>query len=315
MTPPEITEPLQPVVERLEEWWHTGLGMLPDLVVALLVVVIGLGLGTLARRATRSTLLRVSDNRQVASLLAHLAFLVVLSAGTFLALGVLGLDKTVTSLLAGAGVLGLALGFAAQTLAANLISGVIIAVRRPFRLGEWIACGALQGCSDLQGRVEQVDLNVSTLRTADGRLVRVPNRLLLEQALVNLSRTGQRRVEVVVGCSYGDDLRHALEVTRQALQDLPGASADRPVEVQATGFGDSSIALVAWAWGPWASPGDESVLRTEMVVRIQEAWREAGLTIPFPIRTLDFGIVGGRSLSEESLTLVIETDGRVARAG
>lgn len=233
----------------------------------------------------------------MAWLLARLAFIVVFSVRVFLALGVLGLDKTVTSLMAGAGVIGLALGFAAQKLAANVMSGVLIATRRPFHIGDWIQS------DDLEGRVERVDLNVCTLLSTDGRTICVPNSTLLDAPLTNLSRTGRRRIDLVVGCSHGDDVAQALDVTRQALQDVPGRLEQHEVEVQATGFGNSSVDLVARVWCRWQAPRDSFEARSAMVTRIHRDWGEAGLTIPFPIRTLDFGIVGGRALSEEAVEI------------
>lgn len=286
---------LTPVVEKLEGWWTAAVGHLPDLAVALVVLLVGAGIASVVRKGARRGLHRVSDNRQIAGLLSRGAWLVVIGVSLFLALGVLGLDKTVTSLLAGAGVVGLAIGFAAQTMAANAMSGVIISVKRPFRIGEWIETDSATGC------VQQVDLSVTTLRTTDGRLVRVANRDLLDATLWNLSRSGMRRVDVAVGCAYGDDVDHALQVTRDALSELAPEGHD--VEVFATGFGGSSVDLVARVWTPWSSPKDTFTLQSKMIVRIKRAWDDAGITIPFPIRTLDFGVVGGRALSEEPLRI------------
>lgn len=285
-----INSLFQPVLDKLTAWGQQGVGMLPNLVVATIILILAVVASRHARSVSDRALGRVLENRQIAALLGRAAQVAVVAVGLFLALSALELDQTVSSLLAGAGVLGLAIGFAAQKLVANWMSGVLIAAQRPYRLGDWIeAAGHL-------GQVQEVGLRATTLRTPDGRQVLVPNASLYDSAVVNWSAEAPIRVDIAVGCSYGDDLEEALNVTAEALSGIDRLE-DLDVEVFATGFGGSSIDLVARVWVTYAGPKSLHQTRTQAMVAIQRSWADAGLSIPFPIRTLDFGIDGGEPLS------------------
>src|SRR5699024_1111117 len=119
------------LVDKLSGWLNTAIKMLPNLVAAILILVVFYGLGWLIRKAVSRALNKVTNNKAVIGLLETIAGVVVIAAGIFVALGVLNLDGTVTSLLAGVGVIGLALGFAFQDIAANLMAGIIISIRHP----------------------------------------------------------------------------------------------------------------------------------------------------------------------------------------
>lgn len=284
---------VDPLTEKLITWAQELVAMLPNLVLALIIVAVAGLVSRPVRRAVHSALSKVTDNLQMSGLLSKIASLSVIGIGLFIALGVLGLEKTVTSLLAGAGVVGLAIGFAAQEMAANFMSGVMIAVRRPFRVGDWIESDGIMG------KVQELGFRATVLRTADGRRVLVPNKDLFGNALTNWSMGGRIRVEVPVGVAYGDDPAKAIETLCKALDGLSCRVEDREAEVFATAFGGSSIDLLARVWIDFSGPIDLKRATSEMVVTMKSALDREGFTIPFPIRTLDFGVVGGRSLVGE----------------
>jgi small conductance mechanosensitive channel len=287
---PDFDFPLiQPLVDKLSGWWSAGVAMLPNLIIAIVLLGGAVLIARQAHRAAEAGFRRMLDNLQIASLLARTTHLLVIGVGIFLALSALELDKTVTSLLAGAGVVGLAIGFAAQKLLANLMSGVLIAAQRPYRIGHWIEA------ADNLGKVEAVGLRATRLVTPDGRRILVPNGGLYDSNIVNWSASGRVRVDVEVGCSYVDDIQTAIDVTCEALRDLE-RSDGTGVETYATEFGGSSINLVARFWVDFADPSSILIARSKAMVRIQRAWDDAGLSIP--ITTLDFGIDGGERLAQ-----------------
>ena len=289
---PDFEFPLiQPLGDKLSGWWSSGIAMLPNLLIAVVILGGAVLIARQAHRAAKAGFRGMLDNLQIASLLARATHLLVIGVGIFLALSALELDKTVTSLLAGAGVVGLAIGFAAQKLVANLMSGVLIAAQRPYRIGHWIET------SDNLGKVEEVGLRATRLITPDGRRILVPNGGLYDSHIVNWSASGRVRVDVEVGCSYVDDIQHAIDVTCEALEALE-RSEGTEVETYATAFGGSSIDLVARFWVDFESPKSIRAARSSAMVRIQQAWSDAGLSIPFPITTLDFGIDGGERLAQ-----------------
>ena len=211
--------------------------MLPNIAVACVVLVAAAIASRVAAKLVRSTASHAAGNEQVVSLLAVLTRFAVAALGVFVALGILQLDKTVTSLLAGIGVVGLALGFAFQDIAQNFMSGVIMALREPFRLGDLVETHGTMG------HVERVTLRATVLRNFDGQLVMIPNKDVLQNAITNFTRTGARRVDVAVGVSYADDLEQAAEAARKAVEGLADRDDERPIDVFYTGFGASTLAF------------------------------------------------------------------------
>jgi small conductance mechanosensitive channel len=287
-----INQAVEPVVEKLQSWSDTLLGLLPNLVVAILLLILAWIAGRLARRLATRVARRADARSAIVRLLGTLTFLGVLGLGVFIALGVLELDKTVTSLLAGAGVVGLALGFAAQSLAANVISGTVISLRRPFREGDLVESGAHFGT------VSRIDLRVTHIERADGQVVLIPNRDVLENPLINFSTHPPRRVEVEVGVTYDADLDEVRAVTIDAVEAVQGRLEERDVEVYFREFGGSSINVLTRFWVPDDRQSGVLAAQSDAIRRIHRAYAAHGITIPFPIRTLDFGIEGGRTLTE-----------------
>ena len=279
--------------EELQGWLELGVRMLPNIIAALLLTAIFGLLSRFAGGLARRALTRMKVDETVTRLLEAVVRLGLVAVGVFLALGMLNLDGVVASLLAGVGVVGLALGFAFQDIAANFMSGVIMAVSRPYKVGDLIESNGHFG------RVEGIDLRTLQLRTLTGERVLIPNKDVYNSVLVNYTETPDRRVDVPVGVSYGENLRQVIEVTERALQSVDERDEARPVEVFFVGYGDSSIDLEARFWIRFHAQRDYVKARSAAVVAIKEHFDEAGITIPFPIRTLDFGAatVGGESLS------------------
>jgi small conductance mechanosensitive channel len=288
----EFKQTLEPVTGKLQGWAESLMALLPNLVVAIAIVVFAWGLASLSRRATERLARRAAARNAVARLLGTVTALVVIGVGLFVALGVLELDKTVTSLLAGAGVLGLAIGFAAQNLTANFLSGTVISLRRPYREGDLIET------SDHFGTVERIELRVTRLRTTTGQIVLIPNKDILESPLVNYSELGRRRVDVSVGVSYGDDLERVKQVAIRAIEALDGRHEESEVELFYEEFGASSINFALRFWIPFECQVDYKRAQSEAIMRIKKAFDEHDISIPFPIRTLDFGSRGGTALTE-----------------
>lgn len=281
------------IVDKLYNWAQGFAALLPNFVVAVLVIIVFWLLARLMGNLTGRALRRTKADQAAVALLDTFVRLLVVGLGITVALGVLNLDKAMASLLAGAGIVGLALGFAFQDLAANLISGVGLAVKRthPFKIGDLIET------NDFMGTVRHVHLRTSTLETLDGKTVILPNKQIYQAPLVNYSAAGRRRVDLEVGVSYGEDLERVRQITEQALIELPGRRSEPP-RVYFDGFGDSSINFLCWHWIDFSVQEDYLRARNEAVLAIKRAYNEHDITIPFPIRTLDFGIKGGERLAE-----------------
>jgi small conductance mechanosensitive channel len=276
------------LLDKLEHWALSAVRLLPNLLIALLVLAGAVVLSRGLYRLARTTLDRASPNPQLNHLGASLARLLILGGGLSVALSVLGLDKAVTSLLAGVGVLGIVIGFALQETGANFVAGILMAVRQPFRLGEIVQT------KDYLGVVEDIDLRATTLRQFSGEIVQVPNKDVFSNPIENLSALGRRRIDVPVGVAYGSDLRQVREVTLAAAARVEGRLPEHPPEVLFTGFGESSVDLVVRVWAPYQSNAEWLGVKSDLIVAVYEAYAEAGISIPFPIRTLDLGRVSER---------------------
>lgn len=275
------------LVGKLLGWSRDFILLLPNLVVAVLVLV-GFWL---AAKLVRSLLLRllhrVSHSEQVTRLLAQTVFLLLLAAGLFISLGIVGLQKTVASLLAGAGILGLALGFAFQDIAANFMAGIFLSIEHPFRVGHLIQT------KDFLGVVQRIHLRWTEIVTPQGQLALIPNKQVFENPITNYTAMGKRRVDLKLGISYGDDLEKVRQVTLKTLEQISVRKPNTPCEMFFEKFGESSIDLVARFWIAFTSKqSDFLAAQSEAIEKIKKAFDDNGITLPFPTRTLDFAVKG-----------------------
>lgn len=288
-----IEKVLNDLIGKIEGWAHGLFLMLPNIVLAVLVIVIFWLIARTFDRTLRRLLKRFSVGHEVIDLSAVVVFSIVMLAGLFIALDVLGLDKTVTSLLAGVGILGIVLGLALQSTGENYVAGIYFAIRRPFQVGQVI------GSNDFFGVVERIALRSTSLRVPEGQLVFLPNKKIYEGAIVNYSDSGQRRVDLKVGISYGDDLGKVKRIATEAVAAIQTRDTKKEVEFFYDGFGDSSINFEIRFWIDFHRQPDYLAARSEAVMRIKAAFNANGITIPFPIRTLDFAKVGGDTLEAQ----------------
>jgi small conductance mechanosensitive channel len=261
-------------------WAHDLFALLPNLLVAAVVVGIAWASAGFAQRLAARFAGRVSENRQLNRLAGVGARLLVLGAGLMITLEVLHLEKTVASLLAGLGVAGIALGFAFQDIAANSMSGLMMAISRPFRIGDLIeTAGQL-------GTVCHIDLRNTTMLRVDGIHVILPNKEIFSKPILNYTREAPRRVTVAVGVAYDSELSLVERVAREAVQDVPNRLTDRDIDVLFTSFGGSSIDLEVRYWTDNSVQGGWLKSRSDAIQRIKAAFEAHSIDIPFPIRTL-----------------------------
>lgn len=286
----EITDAYQLVADKLEAWIDTFFQMLPNLVVAVLVLIIAYVAGKLTRRAVTKLLSKVTKNKTIINLLETIVGVLVVGIGFFIALSVLKLDGAVTSLLAGAGIIGLALGFAFQDIASNFIAGITLSIRHPFGIGDIIQTNGFYGT------VKRMDLRNTILRTPEGQTVYIPNKSVFENPMENFTATSERRIDLSCGVSYGDDLEKAKSVAIEAVKSLNNYDSSKEVEFFYDEFGGSSVNFKIRFWVTFRSNPDYLEARSDAIIAISKKFDENDIMIPFPIRTLDFGIRGGEKL-------------------
>ncbi len=287
-----FTDSTMLIWEKLIHWFELLVSMLPNLILALLVLIFFYTIAQTNARYSYRAFRKVGGNEAVGRLLTSFASFLVFLIGVSISLSILSLDKAVASILAGAGIIGLALGFAFQDLTVNFISSVIIAVKRPFAIGDLIES------NDYFGKVKQMNFRSVILENTKGQAVVLSNRSVLENPLINYNYTGRRRVDLSVGVSYGDDLKTVKHLTIQTISQLPFVLPNWKIELFFEEFGESSINFVLRFWIKFSEQSDFLDARSEAIIAIHEAFNQEDISIPFPIRTLDFGVKGGKELSE-----------------
>lgn len=290
----DVNAALADAWSKVTDWTHGLIESLPNVLAAVVVLLVFWGIARVVRNVVGRVVDRVAHQPEVNRIVAGAAYVVVLGIGLVLALGTLNLDRTVTSLLAGAGILGLALGFAFQDITENFIAGVVLNVQDQFTEGDIVES------NDLLGLVERVQIRATTILTFQGQRVVIPNALVFKNPLINFTQTGRRRIDIPVGVSYGEDLDRARRVAIETIEALEGRDTTRPVELFYEEFGDSSINFQVRFWIDFTSQTDFLKARSEAIIAIKGAFDRNDITIPFPIRTLDFdgGAVGGQGLGE-----------------
>jgi len=280
----------QTVSDKLETWLSSAIEMLPNLGLALLVLILFYVLGRFIRRFIRTILEKATTNKTVIDLAETVMSVIVVGIGVFFALSILNLDGTVTSLLAGAGIIGLALGFAFQDIAANFISGLLLSIRHPFGIGDIIES------NDYFGTVKKLNLRNTIVKTPQGQIVYIPNKVVYENPFTNYTKNQERRIDLECGVSYGDDLEKVQKVATEAIQSIDQRNKKRDVEFYYKEFGGSSINFVVRFWVKFNTNPDYLEPQSEAIIVLKKAFDENDIMIPFPIRTLDFGIRGGEKL-------------------
>ena len=270
---------VQQVPEALAPAIFDSSGLEPtDWVVAATILVCGIVLSMLVRRAVLGILRRGTTVESMSErLVGRFTQIVILILALSYALTVL--DVRIGPLLGALGIGGIAVALALQETLRNLFAGVILHAQRPLRLGEEVITG------DIQGTVVDITSRAVTIRSNSGRTMFIPNSLVLDREIVNLVREGVRRTTLEVSVAYGTDLDRALEVIRSATAGAEGVLGDPPVRVLGSEFADSAINFDIDFWhGPAEATRRQTA--SNVVVAVHQALGDAGITIPFPQRTV-----------------------------
>lgn len=269
----------------------------PNLLSALFVGLIFFGLYRIVARLTEGALRR---SARVGVGLRKMTMKSLRVAGWgFIALLVLSqLGVNLSALIAGLGIAGLAVGFAAKDSLENFISGLTILLDRPFRVGDWVTVGGHYG------RITDLSLRSTRLKTLNGETVVFPNVEMVTRAVVNHTMGGTLRVDVPFGIAYKEDVDEAREV----VMGLVDEEDERLIpegdhRVVTTGLGDSSVAMALHLFVQDA--GDAVPLRFELTEKIRTALGDAGIEIPFP--HLQLFVDGAKAL--EDTPIRVATDG------
>lgn len=245
---------------------------LPNIVTALLLIVVFIIVHAVIQRGTKTVLVRAKTSPHAQNiLLRFIKYAIVVFA--FLTIAD-QLKINVSSLIAGVGIAGLAISFAAQDTISNIISGVAIIIDRPFQEGDWISIG------DMHASVTEIRLRTTVLTGFDNETVVVPNKQLSQERIVNYTLTPKIRVRVSIGIAYKEDMEKARKIMLETVQGDDRILADPAPVAIVTGLGDSSVDMQLRFWT------NDPLLKFPMTWQYTEkckaALDRAGIEIPFP---------------------------------
>ncbi len=283
----QFNESWDNLVSKLEGWLDGIITNLPNIILAVLVMSVAFFLSTYIKKIAQKGLRKATKNDTVTGVLSNIATAAFMLLSLFLVLGILNLDKALTSLLAGAGVVGLAIGLALQDPMVNLFSGVLMSVRDYYSVGDLVATNGFEG------KIKSINLRSTIIDLPDGQEVIIPNKDVLQNPLKNYSHTPRRRIEVNCGVAYNDDLEKVKDTVVNAIENNIEFIDSKPVALYFTEFGDSSINFTVHFWQRIVTHAEYKSARSKAIIAIKKALDKEGFTIPFPIRTLDFGVEGG----------------------
>jgi small conductance mechanosensitive channel len=279
---PSISDAEKLIEKKLGGWFDIVISHIPNFIVAVIIAIVFSLLARFAGNLMKRLLRRSLDSTQIADLMASIFKVLILSVGVFIALDFMGLKGTVTSLLAGAGIVGLAIGFAFQDMTENLIAGIAMGIRKPFQPGDVIKT------DDVFGSVHSINLRNTLIESFYGQLILVPNKILFRNILRNYSTLGVRRIEIPVRISLAADVEHAADVIVKKLNQFDFVIRQNETAVYAESFAESGIKLLVWFWIAYPGEADFMTVRHKGVIAVQQALNDANISIPYPIQTLHF---------------------------
>ncbi|MDH4156375.1 MAG: mechanosensitive ion channel [candidate division Zixibacteria bacterium] len=261
---------MENLTERIMEW---GALYGARILGALAIIIIGRLVVGILTKVIRKLLQKGHAEETLTRFLVNLTRIGLLTFVIIAALGSLGVQTA--SFIAVIGAAGLAVGFALQGSLANFASGVLLVVFRPFKVGDYVEAGGTNGS------VEEVRIFNTVLKTPDNKMVIVPNSKITGDNIVNYSAKEMRRIDLVFGIGYGDDLLKAKKVLQETLAADQRILRDPAPVVAVLELGDSSVNLAA---RPWVKTEDYWNVYFDLTERVKLKFDEMDISIPFPQR-------------------------------
>jgi len=268
------------LVDKLGGWLDSIIVNLPNLLIAILVFVIAYWLARNLQGWTNKYLRKIIRQPSIRGLLANVVSILTIILGLFLALTILNLDGTLKSLLAGAGVAGLAISLALQGTLSNTFSGLFIAIKDEVNLGDWIETNGYSG------KVVEIDLRNTKIKESDNNIVVLPNKMILENPFKNYGLTKRIRTTITCGVDYDSNLPEVKKTAIKAMKELYPPESGEKIEFYYTDFGGSSIDFSLRFWVNAQESLTAMEVKSEAIIRLKETFDKENIGIPFPVQTV-----------------------------
>lgn len=276
----QITVSYDNLVDKLSGWLDNVILNLPNIIIALIVFLLAYWFSKKLQLLVNKYLQAVIRQPSIRNLIANIASILMVGLGFLSALSILNLDGTLKSLLAGAGVAGLAISLALQGTLSNTFSGIFIAIKDELNIGDWIETNGFSG------KIMAIDLRNTKIKASDNNIIVVPNKLLLENPFKNYGLTKRIRTTIKCGVSYDSDLSNVKTMAIGAIKNIYPPNAGETIEFYYTDFSDSSIDFLLKFWVDGTEDLTALEVKSTAIMTIKETFDKNGIVIPYPTRTL-----------------------------
>ena len=243
------------------------------IIAAIVIFMIGKWLSGVLSRTVGKAMNRAKAEQVLVKFVVNLAYAALLAFVVLAALAQLGIQTT--SFIAIIGAAGLAIALALQGFLSNFAAGVMLIIFRPFKVGDFIEAAGTAGS------VEEIMIFSTKLKSPDNKQLYVPNGSILAGTIVNYSARNQRRVDLVFGCGYGDDIKKTKALLEAIVKENPLVLDDPAPTIGVLELGDSSV---NFAVRPWVATPDYWDVHFQITEEVKQRFDEAGISIPFPQR-------------------------------
>ena len=254
---------------------------IPYFVASIVVILIFWFLSIVFKKVVYKFLGSRNRHQNLVKVFQRVGGALIIFIGFMIAMVVAVPGFTPAKLIGALGIGSVAIGFAFKDIFQNLLSGILLLLSEPFRIGDQIVSG------EYEGTVEDIKIRATTIKTYDGRQVVIPNSDLYTSALTVNTAYKQRRLQLAVGIGYADDIAEAKSEIMQALNRADSVSKQASPTIIAVNLGDSTIDLVVRWFIDDGTQANKVSSIDQVLIEIKTALDKAGIDMPFPVRTID----------------------------
>lgn len=274
-----MTELIQTIFQSLQELVGTAIKNLPGLLSGIIILFLTRYLAQLAQKVASKAGETALRSQSLQILLKKTTYVGTWVAGILFACVVAFPGLDLGDIIATLGIGSVAIGFAFQDIVKNFLAGIILLIEEPFRIGDEVVI------NDYQGKVENVSIRTTRIRTYEGEKILLPNSTVFTDAVKVRTAYASRRTDLGVGVDYNTPLSEAAQLLNKTITKVEGVLSSPAPEIDLVNFGDSSIDFIIRYW---TYPEQKEVrhVQTRAIIAIKKALDEADISIPYPIRTL-----------------------------
>lgn len=280
----------------LHQWKTAIFDYLPKLFLALFVLLAFYILANFIKKISVRFYQKIFKKKpEIINLISSAIYFLFILMGVFLALEILGLENTLSKLLAGAGIIGIIAGFAFKDIASNAFAGFLLNLQRPFKEGDWVTIDSSFGT------ILNIGWITTSVKTIEGQEVFVPNQLIYNNTFTNYSTFNKRRIILKSGVSYGDDLDFVKKVALEEVNKISSVLKNETIDFYFTDIGSSTYNFEVRFWIRFTHQKDYLSAMNEIIIRIKKRFEQENISIAYNVTSLDFGVKGGVNIFDKTI--------------